>query len=72
MAVERRRRADLGAFVNATSTEHEDKFCGHRRRIQSVECLVRINQITTTPTSALVLMLSFHPRGVAFSAPRDS
>lgn len=72
MALERRQRDVLGAFVNATSTEHEDKFCGHHRRIQSGKRLVRINQIRTTSTSVLVPTLSFHHGGDIFPAPQDS
>lgn len=73
MALERRQRDILGAFVNATSTEHEDKFCGHHRHIQSGKRLVRIDQIrTTSPTSVLVLTHSFDHGGEAFPAPQDS
>lgn len=67
MALERRQRDDLVAFVDATSTEHGDKFSGHLCRIQSVERPVRINQIRSASTaSALALTQSFHPDDVAF------
>lgn len=67
MVLERRRRGDLPAFVDATSTEHEDKFSGHLCRIQSVERLVRINQIrSASTTSALALTQFRHPVEVAF------
>lgn len=61
MALERRERGGgvLGAVVNTTSAEHEDKFYS----------LVRINQIrATSPTSALALTLSLHHGGAAFPA----
>lgn len=67
MALERRRGGDLGAVVDATSTEHEDKFSGHLCRIQSAERLVRINQIrSASTTSALALTRFLRPVEVAF------
>lgn len=68
MAVERRQRDDLAALVDATSSEHEDKFSSHLCQIQSTERLVRINQIrTTSTTSALAPTQFFHLVEVAFS-----
>ena len=69
MALERRQRGDLGTLVNATTTEHEDKFGGGHGHIQSVERLVRIIRgRTTSTTGALALTLSFQHARVAFSA----
>lgn len=67
MALERRQRDDLVAFVDATSTEHEDEFPGRLRRIQSGERLVRINQISASTTSALALTSSSIPLKLRFS-----